>query len=186
MRIGRTSSALTAERAILRIESVASRSNRQRLPAQQGAKLGYFISRAFATRLALARASRCAFRSYKARLAEQGGDRHFAYGRIIRNGIEDRCDQLLEYASEAPRPGLVLVCQLSDLLEDPRIDGELDAFVVKDLAELAVDRMLRLDHYSHEHLPREILEPCDDRQTAREFRYQAVGEQIGRFHARVQ
>ena len=51
---------------------------------------------------------------------------------------------------------------------------------------MAVDRVFRLDHDPHQHFAGEILKPGDDGQAAGELGYQAVREQIGRLHARVQ
>src|SRR5207302_9640793 len=124
--------------------------------------------------------------SRERRLAEQRRHRYPLNVRIVGNGVENGRDQLLEYAPQAARSGLVLEGQLGDLLEDLRIDGELDAFVLEDFPELAVDRVFRLDHDPHQHFAGEILKPGDDGQAAGELGYQAVREQIGRLHARVQ
>src|SRR5438105_10773647 len=103
--------------------------------------------------------SGAALPSRKQRLAEQRRHRNLCNVRIVGDRVEDRRDQLLEYPSEAARAGLVLEGQLGDLLEYLRVDRELDAFVLEDFPELAVDRVFRLDHDPHQHFPSEILKP---------------------------
>src|SRR5208283_508549 len=105
---------------------------------------------------------------------------------LIGDHVQDRGDELLEYAAEAACAGLVLKRNFGDLLEDEGLDRQLDSFVAEQLAKLRVDRVLRFDHDPDQHLAAQITEVGDDRQSSGELGYQAIGKQVGRLDARVQ
>ena len=140
---------------------------RPRSPARDGARdragadraRAPGLSRTFDPRPNLKRRSAAAASSllgralarHERRLVEQRGDDDLLDVGPVRHHVEDRRHQLLEDPAQAARAGLVLERELGDLLEHARRDGELDAFVAEDVAELVVDRVLRLGHDPHHH-----------------------------------
>ena len=105
---------------------------------------------------------------------------------MIGNDEQDGGDQLLEQPAQAARTRLVLDRQLRDLLEHARLDHELHALVLENVAELVVEAVRGLGHDANHHLPVEVVKARDDGKAAGEFRNQSVREEIGWLHARVQ
>src|SRR6266853_5060174 len=119
--------------------------------------------------------SRCLLHSFLSdirRFGEQGRNRDFFYVGTVRNHVEDRRDQLLEYSSQAAGAGLVFDRKVRDLIEYLGLDCQLDTLILEDLAELLVDRIFRLDHDPHQHLFAEVLKTGYNRKPAGEFRDQ--------------
>src|SRR5688572_11435518 len=113
-------------------------------------------------------------------------DLYFAYGGIVRNGKEDRRDQLLEYPPQAAGSGLVFGSDIRNLLEHRLLDAQLDALILENLHELAVNAVPGLDQYPHQHFAGQVAKTGDEGQPAGEFRNQAELKQIRRLDPAVE